>query len=570
MLLKTLYKRFSILLTIFLFCTVLVYAQNGIMTPYTEMSDPDEFYNGATFMIEGGLVDKDSLSDELERANRLFNINTITVYGLEGLSSDVRNFLFDELDRLGMKIVVRIESYASDFAFTKGDAAKVIANHRDLIEFCCQDGHRDVVAYFAMNMPVDDLVVQKNAGGLNTKAWQQAQVEYAEEIVSLMRQETARNGNPEAKIFLSVFYGWDNTFNTPSYVSAGADGYFINNYSYLATGAVPTADMPDDKLINAKRLAISMKTYEKQYGDAPVVMEWGFHTVEFNDWIMPTQTAGVVYDRDAKNQAIKATVDFYRDNYPQVRGCLYFGFNLLKEEGNPPMLLDWCLDYPAKGLMEASYATLEGDAELTADGYAVLKGKNASMTYKKVPALQMVAISYSSTTDSIIKLYSDNRVRREMVLPASEGQCVIGVPVIGIEGSDFRVELSSDGEIEIESILFLEDIEAEYGRNAHMEVDDKAGGGMVASQLVGKDNMITFDEVRGGETVSLTYMSKEKAKVSLVLDGRTASFTVPASPMYRTVDVKVPVYRNATISIYSDSDEFKLDSLNFSGIPSAK
>ena len=192
------------------------------------------------------------------------------------------------------------------------------------------------------------------------------------------------------------------------------------------------------------------------------------------------------------------------------------------------------------------------------------------MTYEKGPELQMVAVSYSSQDDASVKLYSDGRVRKEVVLPASPEPAVIGIPVIGISGADFKLELSSDVPLTVRSVLFLEEIEAEYGRNAKATEDERAGGGLVATGLVGPGNMITFDEVRGGEALSLTYRSRSKAKVSLVLDGRTASFTVPASTMYRTIDVKVPVYRNATISIYSDNDEFALDSLSFSGIPSAK
>ena len=189
----------------------------SVMTPYVEKVDPEEFYNGATFDIGPGNFNNEEFSKELEKANSLYNINTITIYGFEGLSQSSQQYIFSELSRLGMKIVIRIESYPQDFSFSEADAKAVVSSYSALIDFCSDENRRDTVAYFALNMPVDDIAVQRNAGGLNTRAWIDAQKSYASAFVRLMREECARNGWDDAKMYLSVFYGWDNTFKTPSF-----------------------------------------------------------------------------------------------------------------------------------------------------------------------------------------------------------------------------------------------------------------------------------------------------------------------------------------------------------------
>ena len=44
-------------------------------------------------------------------------------------------------------------------------------------------------------------------------------------------------------------------------------------------------------------------------------------------------------------QAIRATLEYY-STVPEFRGYLYFGYNLYKEEGEPPAVMDWALRYP--------------------------------------------------------------------------------------------------------------------------------------------------------------------------------------------------------------------------------
>lgn len=333
---------------------VTVPEEKDVLTPYDKAYSPDEFFCGATFEVPS---DASSIYAELKVAKEYYNLNTITVYGLENLPRTTRSTLYSSLRSLGMKIAVRIESYDSSFAFTESDAEKVAANYGNLVSEVCSAENRDILAYFAVNMPVDDGRVQSNAGGLNTQKWKNAQSVYAKKIISLLREITKKAGYPEAPLYLSVFYGWNNDFQIPSYASAEADGYFMNNYSYPknynfddyssnAYENLPSADWSWSDLINATRLKTSMDKFKSQYGTSvPLVMEWGIHTAEYNDRKATQQSAGLVKDLDAKRKALSATYDFYTGNYQFVKGFMYFGYNLYKKEGSPSAVMDWCLKY---------------------------------------------------------------------------------------------------------------------------------------------------------------------------------------------------------------------------------
>ena len=319
-------------------------------TPYTEEMADSAYVCGATFMLENTENYELWLAQQLQEARDAYHLNTITVYGLENYDDAYKAALFSQLKRLDMKICVRIEGYDADsFAFTKEDAAAVMSRYKSLVEFTCQPEYRDTVYYYALNMPVDDPAVQENLGGVNSDVSKANQVSYAEEIVRLMRQYTAENGYANAKLYLSVFYGWDATYDIPSYVSAGADGYFINNYTYPAGTQLTGAGGNTDDILNTARLSRTMDLFVEDYPNKPpLVVESGFHTLEYNNGQWPAQTAGLVLDRETKAVAMKALVEFYAEKYPFVEGLMYFGYNLFKEEGEPPAVMDWALKYPTE------------------------------------------------------------------------------------------------------------------------------------------------------------------------------------------------------------------------------
>ena len=330
----------------------------NIHTPYPELFNTEEFLAGATYELPQS---PSEILPELREAKEKAYVNTVTVYGLENASDAMKDALFSALETLDMKIAVRIESYDSSFAFSAEDAVRVRSHYAPLIGYLAEGNHRERVAYLAVNMPVDDGKVQNNAGGLNTQAWINSQIVYSSEIIRLLGEEMAEYGM-DLPMYLSVFYGWNNDFQTPSYRDSGADGYFMNNYSYPIRGYdfgawseskyedLPSVSWTDSDIINAPRLSKSMETYKRQYmmedGTLPpLVMEWGIHTAEHNDRKPTQQSAGLVQDIAAKDKALRATYSFYRDSYDFVEGFMYFGYNLYKAEGSDNAIMDWCLRY---------------------------------------------------------------------------------------------------------------------------------------------------------------------------------------------------------------------------------
>lgn len=300
---------------------------------------------GATLALDENASKQADLCGLLEQMKR-DGFNTVNFYGLEHVRASWET-LFAALDRLQMQAVVRIEDYGAGFSFSaQEDVPDVLSRYQALLDWVCTPDHRSRVAYFALNMPVDDGRVTGPLGGVNSPDCRRRQVEYAASLVSAMRMETHRRGFSTAKLYLSVFYGWDNTYDVPSYAAAGADGYFLNNYSYPAEHLhAPTLPCTDEELINRRRLSVAVEKYRSQYPGMPLIVEFGFHTLEYNHGQWPGQTAGLVGDRPSKEQAIRATLDFY-ETVPEFRGYLYFGYDLYKEEGEPPAVMDWALRYP--------------------------------------------------------------------------------------------------------------------------------------------------------------------------------------------------------------------------------
>ena len=312
-------------------------AEGDALTPYPGMTDAG-FLRGATLDPDdrGATLDLDdpaAVENRLRTMRDRYHIDTVGVYRL-----DAPGALLPALDRLGMKVVVRLEAYDPEtFAFTTTDADRLVERYAPLLTYLAAPGHRERVAYLAVNMPLDDPRVQARLGGVNSALSIDRQARYAEAVVSRLRRAA-----PGLAIYLGVFYGWDGGYRPPSYRSAGADGYFLTSYSYPGA-RVPGATDPGDTLIDAPARRAVMRRFLDQYGDAPVVVEYGVQTAERHGGRRPGQTAGLVADRRAKGRALAGTTRFYCAGYPSVRGTMYFGFNVYKLEGEPPASLDFGL-----------------------------------------------------------------------------------------------------------------------------------------------------------------------------------------------------------------------------------
>lgn len=572
------------LMTIFLITTFLslgaMKVNAGIITPYDKQEEPENFVNGATFVLKNTADYEEWLPAELQRAHDIYNINTITVYGLEGFDDAYKTCLFENLKKLGMKICVRIESYdGTKFAFTKEDADEVMRRHKELVEFTCLPENRDVVKYYALNMPVDDGQVQENLGGVNSEACKKNQVTYAEEIVRRMRELTEQNGFADAEMFLSVFFGWDASYEIPSYASAKADGYFINNYSYPVEGPMPDSNSPEGDIINANRLIETMNKFLEVYPEKPpLVVETGFHTLEYNNGAMPNQTAGLVYDRATKEIAVKAVYRFYKENYPNVIGLLYFGYNLFNQEGNPPAEMDWALAYPTGEDNEAETAEASGNAALYEDesasgGQAMLLEKDSAITYRQCPPTQQIALTYRAEEEVVLKFESGEEQKKEVTLPASAEYITCGIPLTLVEDYDLRI-VCAQGKVFLDKAGFFTKMEAEYAFNeqgVQAKGMDNASNGMVAENLVGRSGALRFTGVRGGEILLVTYAAPKDTTVILERGAESYSVTLPAASELTEIALGFPAARGEDILLYEEADGgLVLDTAAFSGPPAVK
>jgi hypothetical protein len=304
-----------------------------VLTPYPAMAGT-EFLRGATLDVDGLEADPAALEERLRTMRDRYDIDTVGVYRL-----DARDAFFGALDRLGMSAVLRLEEYDPEtFAFTAADVDNLLARYAPLLAEAAEPGHRARVAYLAVNMPLDDPRVQARLGGVNSPLSMARQLDYASAVVA--RLHAAAPGLP---VYLGVFYGWDGGFQPPSYRSAGADGYFLTSYSYPGR-KVPGAADDDAVLIDAAARRAVMRRFLDQYGEAPVVVEYGVQTAQRHGGERPAQTAGLVADRAAKAKALAATTRFYCTGYRSVRGSMYFGFNVVKSEGEPPAMVDFALE----------------------------------------------------------------------------------------------------------------------------------------------------------------------------------------------------------------------------------
>ena len=555
------------------------------MTPYETYVDPDTFYNGAVLDLKTDGDVHSWITRELENMRYCYNINTINVYGLEGFdegdSNENKDFLFQELARLGMKVVVRIESYNSaTFAFQESDLDYVMNTYQKLIEYVSGDGKRQQVAYFALNMPVDDGNVQNNLGGINSKLSKERQVSYAASFVRRMREATQSCGFDDAKLYLSIFYGWDNSYQTPSYAPAGADGYFINNYSYpVDANNLPDASASDEELINQNRLSISMSTYLSQYAGMPLVVESGFHTLEYNDGVVPNQTAGLVRDKEAKMRAMKATLNFYQSYFTEVKGWLYFGYNLYKEEGTPAAVMNWSLVYPTEGQVEAENGYRLGGAvsktEETAGGGIAISMEKAGdgLAFYECAAINQLGLRYRAASPVKLGVYVDDELKQTVELEPTEGYADRFLSLTVMKGAHISLRLEEDGALLLDSIGAYAQLEAENGElsgNAAIAPEEAASNGAAVSGLASENDGIRMTGIRGGARVKVRYRADEDSVIRVSVEGGdSAEISLKASAEYADMSAALNVPAGANLQVTGLSGSAVIDYVSLSGVPQA-
>lgn len=427
---------------------------DSVTTPYTGWKDVGEStgqaYQGAEYEVYHNRPDfQERIDRDLPIMKSVYNINTLNVYGLENLSQAERHYLFDHLPS-GMKVVARIEWYdPAHFNFNVDhvddnhdgiydhnlDNATTIVNYYDaMIQDICQN-YSGKLAYFALNMPVDDGIVashfavgQYEKDGRKNPDWKNWQVPYIEDLVMHMRAKCASYGYAAAKLYVSVFYGWDGAYDVLPYTSSNADGYFFNMYTYPYDLDGNNAVREDyrhqiastDTLLNTTDSRYGLNKFRDlintQYPYQNKVFEFGFSTCDFIGKI-PNQKAGLMGNLYAKQDAMQAYISYINSNFTNTKGGMYFGYNLIKTEGDQGQEtdIDWCLEYPYYTKMEAESDTNVVRHNLSvysdpssASGNRAVSGIDTSGRYLEffhVAKLSNFKVRYASVGNHKLSLY---------------------------------------------------------------------------------------------------------------------------------------------------------------------
>jgi hypothetical protein len=284
--------------------------------------------------------------------------------------------------------------------------------------------------------------------------------------------------------------------------------------------------------LNVPRLRSAMDRIVGQYGDAPKVIEYGFHTLDFNNGVIPDQTAGLVRTVAAKRLALTETTNYYRDAAFHVRGTLYFAENLFKPEGNPPATMDWALGTPdaeaqAEDPWAAQYhrngtpATTAPVADATAWGGAAvtLPDPGTGLVFYNLSAANVVQLRYRSRQATDLLMSVNGATARTVRLPAAGDWSTVTVVLdVPLQGAVTLQRPSTGGAaVTIDWLGGKPHNEAELADRtvATPVAAPGASRGEALSMPAGQASGLTIDPVRGGTRVEIRYAADGPATVRL-------------------------------------------------------
>ncbi|WP_157410959.1 hypothetical protein [Actinoplanes rectilineatus] len=531
---------------------------SNLLTPYDPAqfadlyADPGGPITGATYVFNPTADWQRRAAFDIAQM-RGIGVNTVGLYNLVHMTDADRDRLFAELERQRMKAVVRIEWYdRQTFAFTAADADRVLSHYTTddtahgytaLLNYLVRRGKLADVAYFAVNMPVDDAMVSDHfvtsgyPDGRANPQWAATQAPYAERLLAGLRRAVG-----DTDLYLSVFYGWDQSYPTPSYagIAHPADGYFLNNYSY-PVGAPADAGASTADLLNVPRLSSAMDRMIGQYGDAPKIIEYGFHTVDFAGGVVPDQTAGLVRSQAAKKRALTETTAYYRDTRFHVRGTLYFAENLFKPEGNPPAVMDWALGIPSAEAQAEDTSltryyrggspvdtTPVADATAWGGAAVTLTGGGDALAFVNLAAATVLQIRYRAPQATSLLLSVNGASARTVTLPAAATWSTLTVPTdLPLQAVVTLQRPASGAAVTVDWLGGKPDYEAELVPHTGAATVTAAGAsrGEALSMPAGQASTMTVDPVRGGTRALIRYAAAAAVTVRL---GGTA-VTLPAT-----------------------------------------
>jgi hypothetical protein len=563
---------------------------------YTDLySDPGGPVTGATYIFNPTVDWQRRMVFDFAQM-RQAGVNTVGLYNLVQMTDADRDVLFTQLERNRQKAVVRIEWYdPQTFAFTTADADKVLRYYNGddsahgytaLLNYLIRRNRLADVAYLAVNMPVDDgtvsghFVTGQYPDGRQNPQWAARQAPYADRLLAHLRGVT---GN--AKLYLAVFYGWDQSYPTPSYagIAHPADGYFLNNYSYPVSGPPADENSSTADRLNEPRLRSAMDRIIGQYGTAPKIIEYGFHTLDFDNHVVPDQTAGLVRTVAAKQKALTETTDYYRDPAFGVRGTLYFAENLFKPEGNPPATMDWALGTPlaefqAEDAEAAQYyqngtpVATEPVTDPSAWGGAAvtLTSAGSALVFYNLTAASVLQLRYRAPQGTGLLMSVNGAAPRTLQLPAAADWSTFTVALdVPLQGAVTLQRPSAGSAVTVDWVGGKADNEAELAeRTAAVPVAAPAASrGEALEMPAGQASSLTVAPARGGTRVQIRYAASQAASLRLT-NAATATVDLPATGgafATRTVETTVTSGSPLVVSRAAGSGDLLVDYLRLEG-----
>jgi len=521
----------------------------NLLTPYdpshyTDLyADPGGPVTGATYIFNPTVDWQRRMAFDLAQM-RQAGVNTVGLYNLVQMTDAERDTLFAELERNRMKAVIRVEWYDQQtFRFSAADADRVLCyytsddpahGYTGLLPYLVRKKKLADVVYLAVNMPVDDgkvsgrFVTAQYPDGRKNPNWATTQPPYANRLLAGLRAVTG-----STKLYLSVFYGWDQSYPTPSYagIALPADGYFLNNYSYPISGTPADENASTADRLNEPRLRSALDRMIGQYGVAPKVIEYGFHTLDFNDGAMPDQTAGLVRTVAAKRKALTETTAYYRDPAFGVRGTLYFAENLFKPEGNPPATMDWALGAPVAEAQAEDTTAVQyyaggspadtptvADATAWGGAAATLSAAGSALVFYDLRAASVVQLRYRTTQATDLLMSMNGATPRTLHLPAATDWSTYTVDLdVPLQGAVTLQRPATGAAVTVDWLGGKADNEAELAARSGAAPANVSGASRGEALLMpaGQSSSFTVDPVRGGTRVQIRYAATEPASVRL-------------------------------------------------------
>lgn len=534
---------------------------------YTDLyTNPDGPVTGATYIFNPTVNWRSRMAFDFAQLRKA-GVNTIGFYNLVQMTDADRDALFTELERNRQKAVVRIEWYdrktfAFDKAGTHSDADRVLRYHNSddrthgytaLLDYLIRRERLHNIVYFAVNMPVDDgmvadkFVTDQYRDGRTNPIWAASQPPYLDHLLAGLR--AILGGSDRAKLYPSVFYGWDQTYPTPSYadIAHPADGYFFNNYSYPAAGPADETSGVSERL-NLPRLQRAMDLLIGQYPTQPKIIEYGFHTADFNGGVIPNQTAGLVRTVAAKRRALAETTAYYATGSSNgigfnVRGTLYFAGNLFKPEGVPPALMDWALAIPVtRAEAEDPWVTqfYRGGTPIPATpgadpnasgGQAVsLASSGEVMAFTNLTGANIAEIRYRAARQTDVQVSVNGATPRTVRLPATTSWRTLTVNLdVPLQGTVTVRGAGTPVEIDWLGSVAHNEAELATANGVTPVATPGASRGTAMTMPAGRASTLKIDRVRGGTQVRIRYAAAAPVTIRLSFGAASTTLDLPAT-----------------------------------------